>query len=70
MTLKDIVKPKKAAELDCKAHEVRHFCPLLECLCKAKCLHEGTPHHKAVYKWLNIAATCTTALRITIYKSL
>ena len=70
LTLKDIVKPKKAAELDCKAHEVRHFCPLLECLCKAKCLHEGTPHHKAVYKWLNIAATCTTALRITIYKSL
>ena len=29
---------------------LRHFCPLLECLCKAKCLHEGTPHHKAVYK--------------------
>ena len=22
----------------------------IECLCKAKCLHEGTPHHKAVYK--------------------
>jgi hypothetical protein len=50
LTLKDIVKPKKPPELDCKAHEVRHFCPLLECLCKAKCLHEGTPHHKAVYK--------------------
>mgnify|MGYP000199932212 CR=1 FL=1 len=50
LTSKDIVKPKKPPELDCKAHEVRHFCPLLECLCNAKCLHEGTPHHKAVYK--------------------
>lgn len=48
LTLKDIVKPKKAAELDCKAHEVRHFCPLLECLCKAKCLHEGTPPQSCV----------------------
>ena len=39
LTLKSLVKPKKMPELDGKAHEVRHFCPLLpllECLCKAK----------------------------------
>lgn len=28
LTLKDIVKPKEVPELDGKAHEVRHFCPL------------------------------------------
>ena len=50
LTLKDIVKPKKVPELDGKAHEVRHFCPLLECLCKAKGLDEGNVHHRAVYK--------------------
>ena len=48
LTLKDIVKPKKVPELDGKAHEVRHFCPLLECLCKAKGLDEGNVHHRAV----------------------
>ena len=50
LTLKDIVKPKKVPELDGKAHEVRHFCPLLEPLCKRQCLHEGTWHQKALYK--------------------
>ena len=50
LTVKDIVKPKKVPELDGKAHEVRHFSPLLECLCKAKGLDEGTVHDKAVYK--------------------
>ena len=50
LTVKDIVKPKKAPVLDCKAHEVRDFCPLLEPLCKRQCLREGTWHEKAVYK--------------------
>ena len=44
LTMKDIVKPKKVPELDGKAHEVRHFCPLLESLCKAKGLDEGDLH--------------------------
>ena len=50
LTMKDIVKPKKVPELDGKAHEVRHFCPLLESLCKAKGLDEGDLHQRAVYK--------------------
>ena len=50
LTVKDIFKPKKVPELDGKAHEVRHFCPLLESLCKAKGFQEGTLHQRAVYK--------------------
>lgn len=62
LTVKDIVKPKKVPELDGKAHEVRHFCPLLESLCKAKGFHEGTLHQRAVYK---VAKYCSQ-----MYKSL
>ena len=70
LTLKDIVKPKKPAELDCNAHEVRHFCPCLNaCVRQNACMKA---HHttRLYTKWLNIAATCTTALKLTIYKSL
>ena len=67
LTLKDIVQPKKVPELDGKAHEVRHFCPLLECLCKAKGLHEGSVHQRLCTKWQNIAAKCTSAWRKATY---
>ena len=70
LTLKDIVKPKKVPELDCKAHEVRHFCPLLEPLCKRQCLHEGNWHQKAVYKVAKYCSHMYDSLEVSNKKSL
>ena len=70
LTLKDIVKPKKVPELDCKAHEVRHFCPLLEPLCKRQCLHEGNWHQKAVYKVAKYCSHMYDSLEVFNKKSL
>ena len=56
LTMKDIKKDKKPAELDAKAASVRYFCTdVLEKLAKEKCLDQGTTHQKAVY---NIARFC------------
>ena len=53
-------------ELDGKANEVRHFCPLLplpECLCKAKRgLHENSVNEKAVYKVAKYCSQIYTCL--------
>ena len=55
--MKDIQKPGKAAMLDAKAAEVRHFCTdLFEPLAKSKKLQEGSLREKAVY---NVANHCT-----------
>ena len=66
LTLKSIVKPKKMPELDGKANEVRHFCPLLplpECPCKAKRgLHESSVNEKAVYKVAKYCSQIYTCL--------
>lgn len=62
LNLKDFVKTGKVPELDGKAHEVRHFCPLLHSLCKAKCLDEGNNHQKAVYKLAKYCSHMYTAL--------
>ena len=58
LTLKDIVKPGKAPDLDAKAAEIRDFCTLvLEALAKSKKLHQGSLHEKAVY---NVAKHCAS----------
>ena len=58
LTLKDIVKPGKAPDLDAKAAEVRDLCTLvLEQLAKSKKLHQGSLHEKAVY---NVAKHCAS----------
>ena len=57
LTVKDIVKPGKAPDLDAKAAEVRYFChDILEPLASSKKLQEGSLHDKAVY---NVAKHCT-----------
>lgn len=49
LTMKDIVKTKKAPDLDKKAAETRYFCPHLVTLTTEKSLHEGSLHDKAVH---------------------
>lgn len=56
LTLLDIKKPKRVAELDAKANDIRHFALWLESLCKAKSLRKGNMLQKAVY---NVARFCT-----------
>lgn len=49
LTLKDIKKPGKAAELDVKAAQCRYFVPLLEILTREKQFHMGTNRQKGIY---------------------
>ena len=49
LTMKDIVKTKKAPDLDKKAAETRYFCPHLVTLTTEKSLHEGSLHDRAVH---------------------
>ena len=61
LTVKHVQKPGKAAVLDAKAAEVRHFCTdILEHLAKSKKLQEGSMRDKAVY---NVAKHCTDMFR-------
>ena len=63
LTLKDIVKPGKAPDLDAKAAEVRDFCTLvLEPLAKSKKLHQGSLREKAVYNAAKHSASMYNAL--------
>ena len=55
LTLKDIKKPGKAAELDVKAAECRHFIPILEILTRENGLHTGTKRQLAIH---NVAKYC------------
>ena len=55
LTLKDITKPGKAAELDVKAAECRHFIPILEILTRENGLHTGTKRQLAIH---NVAKYC------------
>ena len=48
-TMKDIVKTKKAPDLDKKAAETRYFSPHLLTLTTEKSLHEGSLHDRAVH---------------------
>ena len=56
LTMKDIVKTKKAPDLDKKAAETRYFCPHLVTLTTEKGLHEGSLHDRAVH---NVAKYCS-----------
>ena len=56
LTIKDIVKTKKAPDLDKKAAETRYFCPHLVTLTTEKSLHEGSLHDRAVH---NVAKYCS-----------
>lgn len=49
LTIKDIKKPGKAAELDVKAAQCRYFVPLLEILARQKEFHIGTNRQKGIY---------------------
>eukprot|EP00435_Cladocopium_sp_Y103_P041450 s3731_g11.t1 len=66
LTLKDIVKPKKVPELDGKAHEVRHFCPLLECLCK---LEKAGRKFVSQYMALEVEATSVDESEVKLWRS-
>ena len=56
LTVKDIVKPGKAPDLDAKAAEVRYFChDMWEPLASSKKLQEGSLRDKAMY---NVAKHC------------
>ena len=55
LTLKDIKKPGKAAELDVKAAQCRHFVPVAAILTEEKGFKTGTPRQKAIH---NVAKYC------------
>ena len=65
LTLKDIKKPGKAAELDVKAAQCRHFIPILEILTPENGLHTGTKRDSRLSTMLpNIVEGCTLPLKV------
>ena len=55
LTLKDIKNPGKAAELDVKAAQCRHFVPVVAILTEEKGFKIGSPRQKAIH---NVARYC------------
>ena len=49
LTPKDIKKPKKPPELDCKASHCRYFCPFLPQLTACRGFDQGSIHQQAVH---------------------
>ena len=62
LSLKDFKKPGKAAELDVKAAQCRHFVPILPILTKDHNFHQGTRRQQAIHHVANYCAKMYLAL--------
>ena len=62
LTLKDIKKPGRAAELDVKAAQCRHFAPVVAILTEENGFRIGSPRHKAIHNAARYCAKMYAAL--------